>query len=138
MPTVSCWLSERMSERCSLTRLNSDDTRASRDAIAPVVGTMLDVCTYTGRLPSSLSVNFGVEAKFRSTKLDWFMFSEYVPSTERLNRFDNTGPLQFRLERRLRGAAQSLANRLTLGAVLANTDPVLPSAHRDGIAAGFV
>ena len=45
-------------------------------AIDPVCGTMLDVCTNTGRCASSGSVNCTTGLKFRSTMLAWFMLRE--------------------------------------------------------------
>src|SRR6185312_12665882 len=48
-PNLSCLLSDFKSERSSVTRENSWLTRASREAIAPLAGTMLVVCTKTGR-----------------------------------------------------------------------------------------
>src|SRR5205807_9272250 len=52
----------------------------------------------------------------------------------RINRLPSTGPFHCKLERTLRGAEKSLAKRKTLGAALANTVPLLPSAQVVGIA----
>jgi hypothetical protein len=49
IPTRSWPLCDRRSDLISLTRENSGETRASRDAIEPVAGTMLVGCTNTGR-----------------------------------------------------------------------------------------
>src|SRR6476469_2403247 len=100
----SCRLSERRSERCSVTREKSGDTRPSRSAIDPVVGTMSFGCTNTGRSASLPNANRWTGLKFRSTKLPWFRLSEYVPSTLSENRLFRIGPSHCRLERRLRGA----------------------------------
>src|SRR3954454_19214453 len=53
-----------------------------------------------------------------------------------LRRLFRIGPLQLMFERTLRGDWKSLANRLTLGTLLANTLPSEPSAHCDGMALG--
>src|SRR5437763_36209 len=53
-----------------------------------------------------------------------------------LRRLLRIGPLQLTLERTLRGDWKSLAKRLTLGTLLANTLPSDPSAHCDGTAPG--
>jgi hypothetical protein len=55
-PTMSCAVRDWRSERISETREKSCDTRASRDAMLPVIGSMLLCCTYIGR-PSSARVN---------------------------------------------------------------------------------
>src|SRR5262245_18957051 len=55
--TVSCFASDRRFEWINVTREKLWETRASREAIAPEVGTMLVGCTNTGRPPSSSSVN---------------------------------------------------------------------------------
>jgi hypothetical protein len=75
-PTRSCALCDRRSERISFTRANEGEFRASRDAIEPVVGTMLVGATNTGRPASSPSANLTVGLKLRSTWLCWFRFSE--------------------------------------------------------------
>src|SRR5687768_3093667 len=62
-------LSDRRSDRCSVTRANDGETRASRDAMVPVTGTMLVGCTKIGRPPSLARVNRSTGLKFRSTKL---------------------------------------------------------------------
>jgi hypothetical protein len=113
--------------------LNSGETRASRDAMAPVVGTMLASCAYTGRSASSGSVNRCVGWKLRSSVPAWFRLSEYVRSTLALNRLPRIGPFQLTFERTARGALKSEANSVALGAVLANTPPFVPSAHWVGI-----
>src|SRR5258705_3863955 len=53
-----------------------------------------------------------------------------------LKRLPRIGPFQLRFDRTLRGAAKSRAKSVALGASLAKTLPVLPSAHRDGIVDG--
>src|SRR5690349_6169559 len=63
---LTCRLSDCRSERISVTREKSGVTRASAEAITPVVGTMLVGCTYTGRSPSLPSANRCVGLKFRS------------------------------------------------------------------------
>ena len=50
--------------------------RASRDAITPVAGTMLDAATKTGRFSSLAIVNCCAGLKLRSTNPDWFRFRE--------------------------------------------------------------
>jgi hypothetical protein len=64
--TLICDVRDWRSDRISVTRAKSCDTRASRDAMLPVVGTMLDVSTYTGRLSSGI-VNRVDGLKLRST-----------------------------------------------------------------------
>ncbi|MBV8967241.1 MAG: DNA polymerase III subunit delta' [Mycobacteriaceae bacterium] len=57
-------------------RQKSRLTRASRDAIAPVAGTMLPGCTNTGRAPSLASEKRGTPEKFRSTQPFWLRLRE--------------------------------------------------------------
>src|SRR5690348_6585938 len=64
------------------------------------------------------------------------MLREYVTSAVRLNRLERTGPFHCRLPRTLRGALKSFANRVTLGALLENTLPVVPSAQVEGMLDG--
>ena len=71
--------------------------------------------------------------KLRSSGPDWLRFNEYVPSTCAENRFFRTGPLHCRLDLTLFGAVKSSEKKLTFGAALENTVPVVPSAHRDGM-----
>ena len=54
---LSCAVRDCRSERISVTRENDCDTRASRDAMLPVVGTMLSSRTNTGALPSDVNGN---------------------------------------------------------------------------------
>src|SRR5580704_3033390 len=65
------------------------------------------------------------------------MFSEYVPSSVAENRLSRMGTFHCRLERRLFCGAKYLVKRVTCGAELANTVPLVPSAHVVGIDAGF-
>ena len=69
MYTVSWRASPRRSETRSDTRPNSAERRDSTADDEPVVGTMLDGDTNTGRPPSLCSVNFGVPAKLASITL---------------------------------------------------------------------
>ena len=89
------------------TRANDCDTRASRDAMLPVVGTMLVGSTNTGRPPSSASENAAIGAKFRSTDRCWFRLSEYVPSTLVVKRPSSTLPFHDRFERTVRCGRKS-------------------------------
>ena len=66
---LTCRLSERRSERISVTREKRGETRESVSAIAPVAGTMLDGWTKTGRPPSVASVNRVSGLKLMSTGL---------------------------------------------------------------------
>src|SRR5881394_4627743 len=50
-----------------------------------------------------------------------------------MRRLPSTGPFHCRFDRRLRGAAKFFANRKTLGALLAKTVPLVPSAQVVGI-----
>src|SRR5690349_1820897 len=79
--TTTCFESERRSEWISVTREKFCVTRASRDAIDPVVGTMLVGSTYTGRSPSPAKLNRTFGAKLRSISPCWSRFNEYVPAT---------------------------------------------------------
>src|SRR5690349_1907727 len=53
------------------------------------------------------------------------------------SRFFSTLPDHCRFDRRLLGATYLSENIVTTGAASANTEPVLPSAHRSGIRLGF-
>src|SRR5689334_1336993 len=105
--------------------------------MAPVAGTMLVACTYTGRLSSSGRVKLCDDGlKLRSRVLAWFRLRDQVRSTLALKRLPRIGPFQLTFDRTLRGAAKSRAKSVAFGASLAKTLPVLPSAQRDGIVEG--
>src|SRR5690348_4870198 len=94
---------------------------------------MLAGFTYTGRSPSSGSVNRAVGLKFRSTVPPWFMLYENVPVAFIMKRLSRTARCQLSVDRRLFCVAYSGSIIATLGATFENTVPVVPFAHAVGI-----
>src|SRR5437899_2195607 len=99
--SCSCRLTDEKSERSWVTRLNWGLSRPSPAAIAPVVGTMLEGWTNTGRLASSGRVNCCVALKLRSLMPVWFWLSEYVPVSVAMRRLSRTGRAHCSVDRML-------------------------------------
>ena len=69
--SVTCFVSDRRSERIASTLPNSEWRRELSGLTAPVVGSMESAGTHTGRFASSGSANAAVRMRFRSRNPYW-------------------------------------------------------------------